>query len=205
MEINIAEIPYDIRYKILTGTVVPRPIALISTVSPDGISNLAPFSYFNIVGHNPMALSFSVAGIKPDRSNKDTFTNIIADLKSEFVVNIVNEAMVVKMSKTASVLDYGISEFEYSGLTKRNSLTVKPYRVEESPVAFECETFQIVNVGISQLIIGIVKHMYISDELLEDKFRINQSKLKAVGRMAGSNYCVSTNLFKVEDESFFPI
>lgn len=205
MEINIEEIPYDVRYKLLTGTVVPRPIALLSTISPDGNCNLAPFSYFNIVGHNPMALSFSVAGIKPNRSNKDTFTNIIAEEKSGFVVNIVNEAMAVKMAKTAIALDYGVSEFEYSGLTKEKSLTVKPFRVKESPVSFECETFKVVEVGISKLIIGIVKHLYISDELLEGNFKINQLKLKAVGRMAGSNYCISNNLFTVEDEKFFPI
>lgn len=205
MEINIEEIPFDVRYKLLTGTVVPRPIALVSTISPNGSCNLAPFSYFNIVGHSPMALSFSVAGIKPNRSNKDTFTNIIAEVKSEFVINIVNEAMAVKMAKTATVLDYGVSEFEYSGLTKEKSLTVKPFRVKESPVSFECETYKVIEVGISKLTIGIVKHLYISDELLEDNFRVNQSKLKAVGRMAGSNYCVSTNLFTVDDEKFFPL
>ncbi|GAB2813235.1 flavin reductase family protein [Ferruginibacter profundus] len=205
MEINIEEIPFDVRYKLLTGTVVPRPIALVSTISPDGSCNLAPFSYFNIVGHNPMALSFSVAGIKPDRKNKDTFTNIIEVAKSEFVINIVNEAMAVRMAKAATVLDYGVSEFEYSGLTKEKSHTVKPFRVKESPVSFECETFKVVEVGISKLVIGIVRHLYISDELLENNFRINQSKLKAIGRMAGSNYCVSTNLFTVDDEKFFPL
>lgn len=205
MEIDIKEIPFDVRYKLLTGTVVPRPIALVSTISPNGKPNLAPFSYFNIVGHNPMALSFSVAGIKPDRSNKDTFANIIAEPQTEFVINIVNEAMAVKMAKTASVLEYGMSEFEYSGFTKEKSLTVKPFRVKESPVSFECETSKIVEVGISKLIIGIVKHLYISDELLEGNFRVNQSKLKAIGRMAGSNYCISTALFKVDDEKFFPL
>ncbi|MFP5042761.1 flavin reductase family protein [Parasediminibacterium sp. JCM 36343] len=205
MEINSEEIPFDVRYKLLTGTIVPRPIALVSTISPNGDCNLAPFSYFNIVGHNPMALSFSVAGIKPNRSNKDTFTNIAAEEKSEFVINIVNEAIAVKMAKTATVLDYGVCEFEYSGLTKEKSLTVKPYRVKESPVSFECETFKIIEVGISKLIIGLVKHLYVSDELLEDNFRVNQSKLKAVGRMAGSSYCVSTNLFTVDDEKFFPL
>ena len=205
MEINIEEIPFDVRYKLLTGTVVPRPIALVSTTSPSGDCNLAPFSYFNIVGHNPMALSFSVAGIKPNRSNKDTFINIIAEEKSEFVINIVNEAMAVKMARTASVLGYGVSEFEFSGLTKEKSQTVKPFRVQESPVSFECETFKVVEVGISKLIIGIVKHLYISDEFLEDNFKVNQLKLKAIGRMAGSNYCVSTNLFTVDDEKFFPL
>lgn len=205
MEINSEEIPFDVRYKLLTGTVVPRPIALVSTISPNGSCNLAPFSYFNIVGHNPMALSFSVAGIKPNRSDKDTFTNIIAEEKSEFVINIVNEATAVRMAKTATVLDYGVSEFDYSGLTKEKSVTVKPFRVKESPVSYECETFKVVEVGISKLIIGIVKHLYVSDELLEDNFRINQSSLKAIGRMAGSNYCVSTNLFTVDDEKFFPL
>ena len=129
MEINIEEIPFDVRYKLLTGTVVPRPIALVSTISPSGDCNLAPFSYFNIVGHNPMALSFSVAGIKPNRSNKDTFINIIAEEKSEFVINIVNEAMAVKMARTASVLDYGVSEYEFSGLTKEKSQTLSGSRV----------------------------------------------------------------------------
>lgn len=205
MEINIETIPFNIRYKLLTATVVPRPIALVSTLSPDGASNLAPFSYFSIVGHNPMALSFSVAGIKPDRTNKDTLTNIMATAKSEFVINIVDEAMAVQMAKTATVLDYGVSEFDYSGLTREKSQTVKPFRVKESPVAFECETHQIVEVGISTLIIGMVRHLYIADEVLEDNFRVNQSKLQAVGRMAGSSYCRSTHLFSVDDERFFPL
>ena len=117
----------------------------------------------------------------------------------------MNEDMAVKMAKTATVLDYGVSEFEYSGLTKEKSLTIKPFRVKESPVAFECETFKVVEVGSSKLIVGIVKHIYISDEVVEENFRVNQSKLKAIGRMAGSNYCVSTNLFKVDDERFFPL
>jgi flavin reductase (DIM6/NTAB) family NADH-FMN oxidoreductase RutF len=204
MEINIEQVPFDIRYKLLTATVVPRPVALVSTISPNGDCNLAPFSYFNIVGHNPMSLSFSIAGIKPDRSNKDTFTNINAAAKSEFVINVVNEAIAVKMAKTATVLDYGVSEFDYAGLSKEKSLTVKPFRVKESPVSFECETFKVVEVGISKLIIGLVRHLYISDELMEGNFRVNQSKLKAIGRMAGSNYCVSTSLFTVDDEKFFP-
>ena len=72
-------------------------------------------------------------------------------------------------------------------------------------MSFECETFKVVEVGISKLIIGIVKHLYISDEFLEDNFKVNQLKLKAIGRMAGSNYCVSTNLFTVDDEKFFPL
>ena len=187
------------------GTVVPRPIALVSTVSPNSDCNLAPFSYFNIVGDNPMALSFSVAGIKTDRANKDTFTNILAAIKSESFINIVNEAMAVKMAKTATALDYGVSKFEYAGITKEKCLMVKTFRVKESPVSFECETFKVIEVGISKLIIGIVKHLFISDGLLEDNFRVNQSKLKAVGRLAGSNNCVSTNLFTVDDEKFFPL
>lgn len=205
MEINIEAIPFDARYKLLTGTVVPRPIALVSTIAEDGRANLAPFSYFTIIGHNPMALSFSVAGIKPDRSNKDTFANINSTGKSEFVINIVNEEMVVKMSKTAAVLDYGVSEFDYAGFTKEKSLTVKPFRVKESPVVFECVTSQIVEIGISKLIIGIVQHMYVSDEVLEGNYRVNQSKLQAVGRMAGSSYCKSSDLFKIDDERFFPL
>lgn len=205
METNIEHIPFDVRYKLLTGTVVPQPIALVSTISPKGLANLAPFSYFNIVGHNPMALSFSVAGIKPDRTNKDTYANIIATPKSEFVINIVDESMAVKMSKTATVLDYGVSEFEYAGLTKQESITVQPFRVKESPVAFECETYQVVEVGISKLIIGTVKHIYFSDEVLEPNFRVNQLSLKAIGLMAGSNYCSSTNLFTVNDEKIFPL
>jgi flavin reductase (DIM6/NTAB) family NADH-FMN oxidoreductase RutF len=205
MEIKIDTLPFNLRYKLLTSTIVPRPIALVSTISPIGESNLAPFSYFSIVGHNPMALCFSVAGIKPDRTNKDTYANIAASPKSEFVINIVNESMAVKMAKTATVLDYGESEFDYSGLTRDISQTVKPFRVKESPVAFECETHQIVEVGISKLIIGLVRHLYISDELIEENLRVNPSKLKAIGRMAGSSYCTSTQLFTVDDERFFPL
>ncbi len=207
MDLNPQDLSPEIRYKLLTGCVVPRPIAVVSTMSTNGVTNLAPFSYFNIVGHLPMALSFSVAGRKPDQSPKDSLRNVRSSEEGgtgEFVINIAVESYAQAMALSAATLPYEVSEFDLTQLTPVPSQVVRPCRIAESPIAFECRTIQIVSIGISNLVIGEVVHMTIQDELLDKRFRIDFNKLKAIGRMAGSQYCRTSDLFEIRDERFFP-
>ncbi|HEY9639000.1 MAG TPA: flavin reductase family protein [Coleofasciculaceae cyanobacterium] len=207
MDLDPNDLAPEERYKLLTGCVVPRPIAVVSTVSPQGIPNLAPFSYFNVVGHLPMALSFCVAGRKPDRSPKDSLRNACSAAEGgtgEFVVNMAVESFAAAMAKTATPIAYEESEYDLAHLTPVPSKVVLPPRIGESPVAFECRTLQVVPVGISHLVIGEVVHMVIQDDLLDERFRVNPNELKAIGRMAGSQYCRTQDRFEIRDETFFP-
>jgi flavin reductase (DIM6/NTAB) family NADH-FMN oxidoreductase RutF len=207
MELTPQALPPEIRYKLLTGCVVPRPIAVVSTVSQNGVTNLAPFSYFNIVGHSPMALSFSVAGRKPDQAPKDSLRNVRSPKDGgtgEFVINIAVESYAQAMAKSAATLPYDVSEFDLTQLTPVPSQVICPPRIAESPIAFECRTIQIVPIGISNLVIGEVVHIAIRDELIDERFRVDQDKLQAIGRMAGSQYCRTSDRFAMPDENFFP-
>src|SRR5262245_20904225 len=147
MEINPESISQPERYKLLIGCIVPRPIAFVSTVSPNGTSfNLAPFSFFNGVGSNPMTLLFCPAN-KADGSAKDTLRNckpVSEGGTGQFVVNAAIDAYAQKVAAASEPLPYGESEFELTGLTMAPSVKVKPPRVAESPVAFECETMQVI-------------------------------------------------------------
>ena len=208
MDLNPQDLSPEIRYKLLTGCIVPRPIAVVSTISTNGIANLAPFSYFNIVGHLPMALSFSVAGRKPDQLPKDSLRNVRSPEDGgtgEFVVNIVVESYVQAMAQSAATLPYEVSEFELTQLTPLPSRVIRPPRIAESPISFECRTIGIVPVGISNLVIGEVVHITIQDELIDERFRIDSDKLQAIGRMAGSLYCRTQERFEIQDEKFFPL
>lgn len=197
----------EVRYKLLTGCVVPRPIAVVSTISSNGVTNLAPFSYFNIAGHLPMALPFSVAGRKPDQLPKDSLRNARLPQDGgtgEYVVNIAVESYAHAMALPAATIPYETSEFDLTQLTPVPSKVVRPPRIAESPIAFECQTIQIVPVGVSNLVIGEVVHITIQDELLDERFRIDPDKLQAIGRMAGSQYCRTRDRFEIRDEKFFP-
>lgn len=208
MEITPQNLSPELRYKLLTGCVVPRPIAVVSTISTNGVANLAPFSYFNIVGHSPMALSFSVAGQKPDQSPKDSLRNVRSPVEGgtgEFVINIAVESYAQAMAQSAATLPYEVSEFDLTQLTPVPSQIVCPPRIAESPIAFECRTIQIVSIGIANLVIGEVVHITIQDQLIDQHFRIDPEKLQAIGRMSGSQYCRTSDRFTMQDEKFFPV
>jgi flavin reductase (DIM6/NTAB) family NADH-FMN oxidoreductase RutF len=207
MELNPETLPVNLRYKLLTGLVIPRPIAWVATRSPDGHDNLAPFSYFSVVGHAPMALSFSVAGRKPDGSEKDTLRNVRPEREGglgEFVVNIVTEEQAVAMARTAAPLEFGASEFDHAGIGMTESTLVRPGRVLGAPAAFECRTLQIVEVGISRLIIGEVVHFYVDDAVLDERTSVRFDQLGAVGRLAGTTYVRTADRFELTDEGYFP-
>jgi flavin reductase (DIM6/NTAB) family NADH-FMN oxidoreductase RutF len=198
MELDPSALPPSDCYKLLIGTIVPRPIALVSTISAGGRTNLAPFSFFTGVGSNPMLVLFCPASA-PDGTEKDTLRN--ASLpgdhggggNGEFVINSAVEGYAHRMAACAEPLAYGQSEFDLSGLTPAPSRVVRPPRVLESPVALECRTVQVIrtNPGApsgGNIVIGRVVHVFIRDELINDRLHVSPDALKAIGRMGGMSY-----------------
>lgn len=189
-------------YRYLIGSIVPRPIGWISTLSPGGVPNLAPFSYFNGVGIRPPTLCFSPLN-RRDGSKKDTILNL--ESTPEFVANIVSAALGEAMNASSADLDYEESEFEKAGLNPIPSQKVKPPSVEGSPVQFECVVHQIVPIGegplAANLVIGRIVFMNIDEAVLDEDGQIDARKLDAIGRMGGDLYARTTDLFEMKRPS----
>ncbi|MBI5214227.1 MAG: flavin reductase family protein [Ignavibacteriae bacterium] len=197
MIINPHEHEYNNIYKLLIGTVVPRPIAFVSTVSAEGIRNLAPFSFFNAVCSNPPIILFSTS-IRKDGTHKDTYRNVVET--KEFVVNIVSEEIAEQMNKCATDVPPDVDEFLLSGLTPTPSDLIKPPRVKESSISMECTLNQIIHFGNqpggAATIFGEVLRFHIADELFNN-FRIDAEKLNAIGRMGGAFYTRTKDRFEL--------
>jgi flavin reductase (DIM6/NTAB) family NADH-FMN oxidoreductase RutF len=195
MIIDPTTVPAQINYRILVGAVVPRPIAFVSTVSPEGVHNLAPFSFFNVVCGDPPVICFSPIWRNPP---KDTIVNIRAT--GEFVVNIVSEEFADRMNICSGEYPSSVDEFRMSGLTPVESVVVRAPRVRESHVNMECKLMQIVDVSArpmgGSLVIGEVVRFHVDDAVIED-FRIDADKLGAVGRMSGSDYVRTRDRFSL--------
>ncbi|MGD9922505.1 MAG: flavin reductase family protein [Pseudorhodoplanes sp.] len=189
-------------YKILAGTVVPRPIALTSTVSAAGIRNLAPFSFFNVLSHHPPLLTLSIGTREPNGEDKDTVNNL-KDV-GEFVVNIVNDKIVQAQSTCATHFPPGVDEFDVSGLTPVPSLLVRPPRVKESPVNFECRVLQILKLpeSPSSLVIGQICLFHLREDVIDKDGRIITTQLRPVGRLAGDEYCHTQGTFTLDYDAF---
>ena len=197
MEINPDSIDSVSIYKIMIGSILPRPIGWISTVDKDGNANLAPYSFFNAICANPPHVLFC-PGIHRDSGNqKDSLNNVKET--GQFVVNIVTEATAEAMNLTATVLPPDVDEFEFSGLTTAPSQVVKPPRVAESPIHYECEVTQIISVsdqpGGGSVVIGRVVHLHVDDSVLIGTDKINLEALKPIGRLAGTSYNRVTDIF----------
>jgi flavin reductase (DIM6/NTAB) family NADH-FMN oxidoreductase RutF len=190
------------QYKILAGCITPRPIALVSSCSAEGAVNLAPFSFFNGVGANPMVLVFSP--ITTRDGDKDTLRNVCLPAEGgigEFVVNVAVEEYLREMSACAESLPYGESELDMVGLTAAKSKVVKPPRLAESPVSFECRTMQIVRTNPGQhmsanIVIGEVVHVWLRDDIVDDAWHIDQDVLHNIGRVGGPEYVRTRDRFK---------
>ena len=200
MEINPSSLPHQSVYKLLTGSILPRPIGWISSVDECGVPNLAPFSFFNVVCSNPPTVVFCPMIRGVDGKTKDTLNNIRAT--GEFVVNIVTEELVQAMNLSSVEAPPDVNEFEFAGVTPEASLTVRPPRVRESPVHFECRVRQIVEIssepGGGSLVIGEVLHIHVDERVLMGGDKINLSALKPVGRLAGGGYVRVTDVFEME-------
>ncbi len=199
MDIAAADLPPDRMYKLLTSTIMPRPIALVSTLNADGSVNAAPFSFFNVFSEAPPLVILGIEGSKREGAGslKDTSRNIAA--RGEFVVNLVSRAMAERMVACAVPFPEGISEFDEAGLTPRVSRQMATPGILESPVSFECRLFS--NQTLPQgrnLVTGEVVHIHVRDELIDDKLHIDVAALDVIGRMNGNGwYCTSRARFQI--------
>lgn len=174
----------------LLSAVAPRPIAFASTIDQNGNRNLSPFSYFNIFSTKPPIAIFSPAKSGRTNTQKDTYHNVKETM--EVVINVVNHSIVQQMSLSSTAYDKGVDEFEKSGLTPIKSELVKPARVKESPVSFECKVREVVELGdeggSGNLIICEIVMIHIDDSILDEEGNIDTRKIDLVGRMGGSHY-----------------
>ncbi|GAB4009552.1 MAG: hypothetical protein Fur0010_00430 [Bdellovibrio sp.] len=186
-------------YKFLIGAILPRPIAVVSTINDDGSNNLAPFSFFTAVSAKPMIIAFSPLIRSATADLKDTPKNILKN--KEFVVNIVSEEIANQVNLCSTELPYGEDEFKFSGLTPIPSEKIKPMRIKESLIHFECHFRDCLDyghhVGGGQIITGEVIKVHIDENILENG-RIITSKLKPVGRGAGNDWFRCTDVFELE-------
>ena len=177
-------------HQYLLGAIGPRPIAFASTVDAEGNPNLAPFSFFNVFSANPPILIFSPARSGRTNTTKDTYNNV--KIVPEVVINVVNYDIVHQMSLASSPYAPGVNEFEKAGFTALKSDNVKPFRVAESPVQFECKVNEVIELGTEggagNLIICEVLKIHIHDEVLDSNGMIDQQKIDLVARMGGDWY-----------------
>lgn len=186
-------------YKFLIGSIVPRPIAVISTRNIDGSNNLAPFSFFTAVSASPMIVAFCPLIRTSNGEFKDTVKNILRE--KEFVLNFCTEDNYAKVNLASTELPYGEDEFAFSGLTPMDSEVVKAKRVKESPVHFECEFRDMLcygkTPGAGSLITGEVKLVHVDEKIMKDG-KIQSELLKAVGRGAGNDWFKTDSRFELE-------
>lgn len=188
-------------HKILLSSIAPRPIAFASTIDSNGNVNLSPFSYFNVFSSNPPILIFSPSRRVRDNTTKHTLENAIET--KEVVINVVNFPIVEQMSKSSIEYEKDVNEFIETGLTQVESLLVKPPRVLESPISFECKVQDIISLGESggagQLIIAKVVQIHIDKKFLDKNGDILSEKLDLVARMGGDWYTRATkeSMFKI--------
>lgn len=185
----------------LQGAVAPRPIAFASTIDENGNPNLSPFSFFNVFSANPPILIFSPARRVRDNTIKHTLIN--AHSTKEVVINVVNYDIVQQMSLSSTEYPDGVNEFEKAGLTMLQSDIVKPFRVAESPVQFECKINEIIALGneggAGNLVICEVVKIHIAESVLDANGGIDQHKIDLVARCGGNWYSrANSGLFEVE-------
>lgn len=178
-------------YRWLSGAVVPRPIAWVSSDGPAG-ENLAPYSFFNVMCVAPPILAFA-PGQQRDGSAKDTLRN--AREREAFVVNLVSDDLAEAMNASSATIDG--SEFDAAGLGAVDATVVNAPRVREAPLAFECRLHDTVELGSNTMVLGRVVHGHAADDLLEDG-KLDTTRFDALGRLAGSYYCRTRDRFRLE-------
>jgi flavin reductase (DIM6/NTAB) family NADH-FMN oxidoreductase RutF len=196
MEFDPTQLEEKQVYKLLSGSVVPRPIAWVSTISEKGGLNLAPFSFFTVASRNPPMLCISVGPGVGERegTEKDTLVNIRS--QKEFVINVVPASLGNPMQKSSENLPSSTNEFEEAGLTPIDSTVVQPKRVKEAPIHMECQLEQIIELGSDHLIIGRMVRYHIDEEYYLGDHKINLEKLQPLGRLAG-NYSENKEFFRL--------
>ena len=198
--IDPTTIPQPELYSILSTAVAPRPICFASTVDAEGKVNLSPYSFFNVFSSNPPVMVFSPTRSGRDNSLKHTHQNVVE--VPEVVINVVNHKMAEQMSLSSTAYDKGVNEFVKAGFTEVASVKVKPPRVGEAPVSFECTVLEVVEIaqrpGAGNLVIAQVDMIHINDEYLTDDV-LDTEKLDLVGRMGGNWYirAIKESLFEI--------
>ena len=197
MEIDFGEITAYQRYKLMASLIVPRPIALITTVNAAGVVNAAPFSMFNMVGEDPPILMVSINRLHDGRL-KDTAANILAN--GEFVVHLSDEAMADKMHGCGDALPHDQSELAHVGLTAVPSQSVAPPRIAEAPVAFECVLHETLETPSRYVFIGRVKWLSVREGLVDTAtWRVRLQDYHPVGRFGASFYVKTNERFAIGD------
>lgn len=199
MEFNPDEMDQKSIYKLLTGAVIPRPIGWISSISEDGILNLAPFSFFNAVGDDPPHVMFSASG--SPKANRDTLGNVLAT--KQFVVNMVTEELAEQMNMTSHPIPSIESEFDHAGVTPITSIKIKPPRVKECLITMECElvhhyTLENNKYGGQTIMVGKVVMFHVDESVLLDDFKINMENYQPISRLAGSGYSKLGEVFSIK-------
>ena len=194
MEINPSEISLKDRYKLLSGSILPRPIAFVSTISKEGIPNLAPFSFFTGITSDPPTLCFA-PNRNSDGSKKDTLINI--EDTGEFAVHVVSENIMEAMHKSAGGFPSDVNEFRETGLTEVPGRVIDVPRIKEAKICMECKLMQIVSVGENGfLVIGEVVHFYFADVIWQDGY-IKTDELNIIGRWSGYDYIRKGEPFQI--------
>ena len=189
-------------HHLLLGSVAPRPIAFASTIDRDGNPNLSPFSFYNAFGVNPTTLIFSPSRRGRDNTTKHTYDNIKEI--PEVVINAVNYDLVQQVSLSSTEYPQGVNEFIKSGLTAIPSETIRPFRVKESPVQFECKVREVIETGkeggAGNLVICEIMMIHIDENILDPSGNIDPHKIDLVGRLGGDYYCRTSGkgIFTVE-------
>ena len=193
MDFAVTDLPPDRIYKLLVSTVMPRPIALVSSLNADGVPNAAPFSFFNVFSNAPPLLVIGIEGSRREdgKPHKDTARNI-AD-RGEFVVNLVSRAIAEQTVVCAIDFPEGVSEFAEAGFTPRPSKQITVPGIAESPVSFECRVFNIQSLPFNRsLVTGEIVHLHIRDGLIDQNLHIDAAGLDLVGRMHGAGWYATT-------------
>jgi flavin reductase (DIM6/NTAB) family NADH-FMN oxidoreductase RutF len=198
-EVNFEEITGYQRYKLMASLIVPRPIALVTTIGENGVANAAPFSMFNMVGEDPPILMISINRLSDGRM-KDTAANILHN--QEFVVHMSDEPMAEKMHACGHAFPSDVSELSAVGLTPVPSRTVAPPRIQEAPVAFECVLHETLATESRYVFIGRVRWLVARDGLIDTQaWRVNLREYAPVARFGASFYTRTTDRFSLPSEA----
>lgn len=200
MQFDVEALDRPQRYKLFTSLVVPRPIALVSTLGPGGVVNAAPFSFFNMFGEDPPILMFS-AEDRASGGPKDTVANVMRS--KQFVVHLVDETIAEQMHGCAIDTSPEVSEVELVGFSTLASRCVAPPRIAQAPVAFECELHTHLVVGVRTLIIGRVLWVHVRDGIIDAQtMRRQPDAYFPIGRLYANGYCSTRDAFKLDNSAY---
>ena len=196
MEFDFEDLPKEVRYKLLCAFVAPRPIALVTTMSSDGVGNAAPFSFFNVFGDDPAIIILGIQA-RPDGTPKDTTLNIKDT--GEFVAHLVDQPMARQMVECAIEFSAGEDELSLTGLRVVPSLKVRPGRIREAPAALECRLENTIEYDRRSIVLGRVVNMWVRDDCIDpETLYVNSEAYRPLARLHKDYYIVAEDLFELQ-------